>query len=266
MTAGHLDAALLAEYDEGLLPAQRAAEIQAHVAECTTCSGTLARLGALSSQLRAVPDRLPVPEHVVARIDAALAAEHESTTARRGSRSAGVRPLVRWAPRLLGAAALVGAIGFAGYVVGSGSGDDGAEQGASGGAETLAEAPDSPPAGDVAADSDGEQAVPQSLGQVDLAALVAQIQAVAAPSPTASAGGDESAYAGGRSDLGSICGDTLASELDRELIGFAATDIGGGRVLVVVAGGGPETAQGWVLPTCDSGTTDAVAERTVVLE
>jgi hypothetical protein len=70
-----------------------------------------------------------------------------------------------------------------------------------------------------------------------------------------------------RVQLSSDCGAALARELDRVRLGAAPTAVGGaGNVLVVLAGAGSGSAQGWVVPGCDASTADAVAERTVRLE
>ena len=268
MTSGHLLPAVLAEYDEGLLADRQAAQVRAHLAECDACSVLHAQIGALPERLRTVPKELPVPGHVVRQIDEALAAERDRiaepaqaappNVVRLGRR----RQLLRHAPQLLGAAALVGAIAFVGSIGLGGSGDDSGE-----GALGSADAPEST-SGDLA----GGAEVPASE---DLARLDEQIRAVAGL-VLASQRGDlqtpdsavpESAQDDARARLGSDCGAALAREVGRDRLGAAPTDVGGGGyVLVVVAGAGPGSAQGWVVPGCDASTDDAVADRTVRLE
>jgi anti-sigma factor RsiW len=273
VTSGHLGPAVLAEYDEGLLADRQAAQVRAHLAECDACSVLRAQIGALPERLRTAPKELPVPGHVVRQIDEALAAERDrmAEPAQAGRpnvvRLGRLRPLLRHAPQLLGAAALVGAIAFVGSVVLGGS-DDGSDEGAL----SSADAPEAT-SGDVAGGAD----VPASedLSQSDNARLDEQIRAVAGlvlasqrgGLPTPDSVGPESAQDDARAQLSSGCGAALAREVGRDRLGAAPTDVGGGgNVLVVVAGAGPGSAQGWVVPGCDASTDDAVAERTVRLE
>ena len=44
-TDGHLDAVVLAEYDDGLLDQPAATDVREHLAQCPTCSATLNGLG-----------------------------------------------------------------------------------------------------------------------------------------------------------------------------------------------------------------------------
>ena len=266
MTSGHLRPAVLAEYDEGLLADRQAAQVGAHLAECDACSVLHAQIGAVPERLRTAPKELPVPGHVVRQIDEALATERgriakpaqaaPPAVVRLGRR----RQLLRHAPQLLGAAALVGAIAFVGSIGLGGSGDDSGD-----GALGSAGAPEATSEQDAA----GGAEVPTSedLSQSDNARLDEQIRAVAADYLIPASGDAESAQDDARAQLSSGCGGALAREVGRDRIGAAPTDVGGGgNVLVVVAGAGPGSAQGWVVPGCDASTDDAVAERTVRLE
>ena len=273
MTSGHLVPAVLAEYDEGLLADRQAAQVRAHLAECDACSVLHAQIGAVPEQLRTAPRGLPVPDHVVRRIDEALAAERDRIAEpalegppdviRLGRR----RRLLRHAPQLLGAAALVGAIAVVGSVVLGGS-DDGSDEGALSSADA--------PAATSREEAAGGAEFPTSedlLSQSDNARLDEQIRAIATgldyadlhagqPTPAGEAAQDNA-----RVQLSSDCGVALAREVDRDRLGAAPTAVGGvGNVLVVLAGAGPGSAQGWVVPGCDASTADAVAERTVRLE
>jgi hypothetical protein len=268
VTSGHLGPAVLAEYNEGLLADRQAAQVGAHLAECDACSVLHAQIGAVPEQLRTAPKELPVPGHVVRQIDEALAAERgriaepaqaaPPAVVRLGRR----RQLLRHAPQLLGAAALVGAIAFVGSIGLGGSGDDSGD-----GALGSAGAPEATSEQDAA----GGAEVPTSE---DLARLDEQIRAIATGAFTPLRGGLtpgsgalESDQDDFRAQLGSNCGAELAREVGRDRLGAAPTDVGGGgNVLVVVAGAGPGSAQGWVVPGCDASTDDAVAERTVRLE
>ncbi len=269
MTSGHLGLVVLAEYDEGLLPDRQARQVRAHLAECDACSVLHAQIEALPERLRTAPKGLPVPGHVVRQIDEALAAERDRIAEPAQARPAKVvhlgrrRPLLRRAPALLGAAALVGAIAFVGSAVLVGS-DDGSGDGVLG----SADAPEST-SRDFAAGA--EAPASEDLSQSDSARLDDQIRAIAAgrivfDNLMPSSGVPESDQDDARARLGSDCGAGLAREVGRDRIGAAPTDVGGGNVLVVVAGAGPGSAQGWVVPGCDASTDDAIAERTVGLE
>jgi hypothetical protein len=258
MTGGHLGAAVLAEYDEGLLPADQAAQVRAHLADCDPCSALHAQLGVLVGRLHAAPERLPVPDQVVARIDAALAAERPvpQTVVRLQPR----RRMLRHMPQILGAAAAVGAIIFVGYVgINQPSGGDDS------GATTSADAPESGTDEDAGADV----ALPEPLSDSAKASLDDQIRAVAgAEAPaTASQSEDSEERDDAYTELSADCGHRLAEELGRDLLGSAAIDVGGvGNVLVVVTGAGQGSAQGWVLPNCDATTAEALADHTVRLD
>jgi hypothetical protein len=274
VTSGHLGPAVLAEYDEGLLADRRATQVRAHLAECDACTVLHAQIGALPERLRTAPKELPVPGHVVRQIDEALAAEQDRTAEPAQAsppnvvRLGRLRPLLRHAPQLLGAAALVGAIAFVGSVVLGGS-DDGSDEGAL----SSADAPEAT-SGDVA--GGGDVPASEDLTQSDNARLDEQIRAVVGPVLQSESGGiptpssvvpPESAQDDARAQFGSGCGAALAREVGRDRLGAAPTDVGGGgNVLVVVAGAGPGSAQGWVVPGCDASTDDAIAERTVRLE
>lgn len=266
MTSGHLGFAVLAEYDEGLLADGRAAQVRAHLAECDACSALHAQIGALPERLRTAPKGLPVPGHVVQQIDEALAVERERTAESAQARLPNVvrlgrlRPLLRHAPQLLGAAALVGAIALVGSI-GLGGSEDGSDEGALG----SADAPEATSEQDTAG---AAEAPPfEDLRQSDDARLDEQIRTIAAGHPTPASGAAESGQEDLAVPLSSDCGAALAREVGRDRLGAAPTDVGGGgNVLVVVAGAGPGSAQGWLVPGCDASADDAIAERTVRLE
>lgn len=266
MTDGHLDAVALAEYDEGLLSADQGAAVRAHLAGCAACAATHARLGDISVRLRSAPERLPVPATVVTRIDEAMAAE--SSGAARPIRPLfdRVRPFLRYAPQTLGAAALVGAVAFVGYV-GSDGADDSGDAEAGAGSLSSADAPAM--AGDDVDLHAVEPGPPEAPAQrVDAAMLDAEIRAVVATVPLpATPQRDEATESDGTAAAGGRCGGRLAEELGRGLIGAVPTDLGrAGSVLVVVTGAGVRNAQGWVIPSCDATTADALADRTIRLD
>jgi hypothetical protein len=77
----HPDVELLAEHAERLLAPEQSAELAAHLDSCPECGETYAALAELTSLLGEEPAPGPMPDDVVARIDAALAAERERADA-----------------------------------------------------------------------------------------------------------------------------------------------------------------------------------------
>ncbi|RAG84927.1 hypothetical protein DN069_14530 [Streptacidiphilus pinicola] len=76
----HPDVELLAEHAEELLTPEQSAELTEHLATCADCQETYAALAELTTLLGDEPEPGPMPEDVVARIDAALAAERAHPT------------------------------------------------------------------------------------------------------------------------------------------------------------------------------------------
>jgi hypothetical protein len=263
MTTGHLDVTRLAEHAEGLLGAREAAAVEAHLRECEVCRATAADLASVSALLAAAPSTLRTPAHVVARLDRALADEVTSTPE--------PAPVIQFswfrrkAPQLLAAAATVGVLGFAGWVVANGSGGDDAGEattaGSSGGEDARDEAADSGLATDSELESAEEEsaAVPLQTEDGEFSApapeLADQIRAVVEQ---------------GRAERGDAdddtCGLALSDELGAELVGTAVTDVTGeAAVLVVVRSDDPAFVHGWVLPACDSTVDEALTELAVEL-
>ena len=71
---GHVDAEQLAAFREGQVPARKAARITAHLSSCPRCAEVDAQLAAVTTILARTPPP-PMPPSLVARLDAALAAE-----------------------------------------------------------------------------------------------------------------------------------------------------------------------------------------------
>ncbi|RAJ66520.1 hypothetical protein K378_02689 [Streptomyces sp. Amel2xB2] len=72
---GHPDVAEISALTERLLPADRASELRAHLGACRLCADVLASLEEIHGALGALPEPAPMPDDVVGRIEAALAAE-----------------------------------------------------------------------------------------------------------------------------------------------------------------------------------------------
>jgi hypothetical protein len=264
MTGGHLGAVVLAEYDEGLLPDRLAADVAEHLARCSTCTETRRHLAEVSRRLTAEPATLPMPADVAARLDVALASEKPEPARRR---AATVTPVTSWRarmPTVLAAAAAVAAVAFAGYVVGTGSGGDDADEGrttvAEGGTDRSAD------------EAEAAQPVPDAGGDVGTvparAALTEQIQQIVARATSGIASDgtdvDGSPETPSKQNDTARCGAALATDVGRGLIGSAPTDLGApGSVLVVTTTSADDAAQGWVLPTCDATASDALATLTV---
>lgn len=77
----HIDLDTLADHAEGLLSADRATSVTAHLDSCAECRMQLADLNDLSRMLAATPAP-PLPAGVAARIDSALAREAEEAARR----------------------------------------------------------------------------------------------------------------------------------------------------------------------------------------
>ncbi len=84
---GHVDAESLALCAEGLLSRRRSDRIRSHVASCSQCAATQARLTEVPALLAQVPSP-SLPPGIAARLDAALSAEE----ARRAAREPGTVP------------------------------------------------------------------------------------------------------------------------------------------------------------------------------
>lgn len=266
-TDGHLDAVVLAEYDDGLLDQPAATDVREHLAQCPTCSATLNGLGDVRDRLAGAPAEITMPAAVAARIDSAIAAER--VQARREpvpASTATIHPFRRRLPQLL-AAATVAAVAFGGYVVATSGGEDSADTTSAEGA--AADSGDDNDSGAVAGSLEDEAAggaeaaapEPPLPAPAERTTLTEQIRAVAAAD--LSARGDSRASPLFAAD----CGLMLARELDTELIGVASTDIGQpGAVLVVVEAGEAGVARGFVLPACGAGVAEALRELTVPIE
>jgi hypothetical protein len=71
---GHVDGETMAAFREDLLPARKAARIAAHLSSCPRCAEVDAQLADVTAILARTPAP-PMPASLVARLDAALAAE-----------------------------------------------------------------------------------------------------------------------------------------------------------------------------------------------
>lgn len=71
----HPDVIEIADLAEGILPAERAAQVRAHLDSCADCADVLVSLQEISGLLAELPEPEAMPSDVAARIDAALAAE-----------------------------------------------------------------------------------------------------------------------------------------------------------------------------------------------
>lgn len=268
MTSGHLDATRLAEHAEGLLERDDALAADAHLQQCESCRASAADLASVTAMLAAAPRTVPMPEHVASRLDRAIASE--ATPEQEPAPAVQLSWFRRRAPQLLAAAATVGVLGFAGWVVGTGSGGDDAGEADAGLVTDSGErdaddaAAGEEPAEDSAEMEDAQEesaaesaATPLDAEDGDLyaasPALADEIRAVVEQQRTAS---DDD-----------TCGQPLADELNVPLIGTAATHITGEpAVLVVVEGQDPDLVHGWVLPGCDATMEDALADSTVEID
>jgi hypothetical protein len=149
----HVSAEKLAEFGPGDLSQRRSARIRAHLAKCARCRALGDDLAGVSALLASVPPP-PIPDHLAARIQSALAteatrrvtqpADHAAAPAPAGRRG---RPLPRRTVVLggLAAAAAVVVVGAGTYAIVQSSG--GSSSASSG---TAASAPEARPAGEPA--------------------------------------------------------------------------------------------------------------------
>jgi hypothetical protein len=288
---GHLDPVEVAEHAEGLLTADHAAAVSAHLARCAVCQSMAASVATVTAHLAAEPRELPIPAGVAARIDAALADEAAARAAaaapaarrqrRPGFAERYLRPLRERMPAIATAAASIAVLGLIGYTVANegvrDGGDDASAESAdsaddSGAADEPATAPLDAPAEEAeeeadeeSADTDLDSAEPEA-GEDGSAAsdesaerysmTAPQRDALTAELQDIVAGRAAQAQAG--SD-GEACGTALAESLGQELIGSTDTDlVEAGSILVAIDAGDPNTVDGWLLPDCGAAEEQAL--------
>ncbi|MFH9134883.1 anti-sigma factor family protein [Streptomyces sp. NPDC017524] len=78
-TAQHPEVSEISDLTEGLLTPSRATAVQQHITGCDLCSEVQDSLAEIRGLLGTMPTPEPMPEDIVARIDAALAAEARPT-------------------------------------------------------------------------------------------------------------------------------------------------------------------------------------------
>ncbi|MFG1805392.1 anti-sigma factor family protein [Streptomyces sp. NPDC049040] len=71
----HPDVMDISDLAEGILPTERATDVQAHVESCAQCGDVIASLREIRDLLGDLPEPEPMPADIAARIDTALAAE-----------------------------------------------------------------------------------------------------------------------------------------------------------------------------------------------
>ncbi|MBB5787171.1 anti-sigma factor family protein [Jiangella mangrovi] len=266
-TEAHPPTHVLAELAEGVLDDAQAREVRAHVDQCLDCQASIDELARVTVSLGALPAELPIPEFVAARISHALAAEQAgggTTTAASavgapGPEGGTVAWFRRRLPQGLAAAASVAVVGLAGYVVVSGGTGGGNDSAGDGGAEVAAGAAPSdsssidsqragPSVRPYTASGDSfsttlPDAAQEEDSDVDTAELTAAVATVVQQQSAARLG----------------CGQNLADEQSLPLVG-SATDFAG---VVVVLDAGNEY-EGWLVPTCNSVSTEEIVDHVLV--
>ncbi|WP_298323375.1 hypothetical protein [Haloactinopolyspora sp.] len=255
-TGPHPSSEVLAEYVEGSLTDDTTA-VAAHVERCSDCQDVMEQLNAVRVALRDLPAEQPVPEHVSARLSAAISAE----AAGRGESSGASVPggdadpgTVAWfrrrAPRALALAASVAVVGLAGYVAvtSDDGGGDMTSAGSSGQAGESSELESGPKQHNQAQDEsevlDDDSAEPDSAGS-----------GAAAPAPADLRSAVNDVWEND-AELAPECGAALAAELGLSLVG--STDSGPG-VLVVLEDEAAGQLHGHLVPTCGSTTTEELS-------
>jgi DNA-binding FrmR family transcriptional regulator len=252
---------MLAELVEGVLADAQSERIQYHVDQCRTCQSVVTQLHGVTAALRDLPDQITIPEHLAAQVSAALATEQVSRRSMRAGSQERSEGTVAWfrrrVPQVLAAAASVGIIGFAGYVVTSGNGGSG--DGVSVAGAGISAEKSSSRAALGAEDQTMKDVAPNMLPgqqrQVDRGELVAVMTSVWEQ----------------RSELTAGCGRSLAEERGQRLIGSTAADtavLGSNpaqeAVLVVLEDDKQEQLSGWLIPTCNSLTSEALTAALVI--
>ncbi|MGH8828091.1 MAG: hypothetical protein ACRDVZ_10965 [Jiangellaceae bacterium] len=211
-------------------------------------------LAQVSAALRRLPAEVAVPEHISERIAAALAAE----TAPGGAPVRQTGGTVAWfrraLPRTLAAAAAVGVIGFAGYVVGTSDGGDETTAGSQ--AESGSQA-------DSGGQAQSEREAPGPVMDGDDAAAGAA-EAEPEPQVAAEPGLIEQQVADvwrHRSAVSAGCGQQFADDLGVALIGSAVV---GDGVLVVVDTADQTGLEGYLVSSCIASADEAEGEPVVV--
>ncbi|MFJ2263635.1 anti-sigma factor family protein [Streptomyces sp. NPDC087844] len=91
-TAGHPDVTEISDLTEGLLPPSRSTDVRRHLDDCTLCADVYDSLEEIRGMLGTLPGPLRMPDDVVGRIDAALAAESLLNATAPGVSRAGALP------------------------------------------------------------------------------------------------------------------------------------------------------------------------------
>ena len=195
--SGHVDDETLADWQEGLLPAEADLAVRGHLAGCGACAARRDALAALPGRLAAAAETGSVPEDVAARIDRAIAAA--GVTALPAAQDRGPRGM-----RLLQAAAVVvvllAGVGFVASLLQVGGGDGGSATSAGGAADSDARSSES---GTFPMTASGRNWAPETVVAAIPDLVTGQL------GPVVRAGTDDAGGAAGApSTLGATPGDT----------------------------------------------------------
>ncbi|MDX2542951.1 hypothetical protein ACOT81_23815 [Streptomyces sp. WI04-05B] len=94
-TAGHPDVTEITDLTEGLLAPSRTSYVRQHLDECVLCADVYASLEEIRGLLGSMPSPARMPDDIVGRIDAALAAEAEEAHVSRETSTPPDRPADR---------------------------------------------------------------------------------------------------------------------------------------------------------------------------
>ena len=248
-TDPHPSTEVLAEYVEGSLPDDTSAGTAAHVERCPVCQDVIEELNAVRTALRDLPAEQPVPEHVSARVFAAISAEsaggvEASSGVEAGDDDTGtVAWFRRRAPRALALAASVAVVGLAGYVaVTSGNGGD------------VSTAGDAEQAESSAVDA-GPKQPNAAQDETNVLRDDADGAGTEVPDPAALRTATRDVWEN-RAELAPGCGEALAVELGLSLVGSAESGPG---VLIVLEDESAGQLQGHVMATCGSTTPEELS-------
>ncbi|WP_106538590.1 anti-sigma factor family protein [Haloactinopolyspora alba] len=241
----------LAEYVEGVLDDDSARSTASHVDECPTCRQVVDDLRGVPAALRDLPAEMPVPEHVSARLTAAIAAEHaRGSQTHAGDDHGTVAWFRRGVPRAVAAAASIAVLGLAGYIAVGGDGGPDEATTAGSGAESLSES-----AGENAGSGPGPRVAEDGGSPLD-----GQMQELEASTVTELEQATRGVWEN-RTEMAPGCGSALADQVGLELVGSVEH---GSGVLVVLENPDAAQLEGRLVSTCGSTTAEALAAPVTV--
>lgn len=257
-SAQHPQVDRLADYVGDCLTPGDATEVEQHVSQCDTCQATVSDLTGVSTMLRSAPAELPIPADVAARITASVENLADSRAAELDTahEAAGSGPIAwfrKRLPRTLVAAASAGVLAIAGYAAVT-SADLGGSDSDTSAADSAGEAAQLSRENAGKVETPDEAAAPEDADVAEEGADGLAAATAALPSEIQAQMRD--IYDTGVSYRAG-CGTEIAIEQDMLVAGSA--ELGGG-VLIVLEDPADGLLYGWLVPTCNSQSGEAIVE------